>query len=230
MRLPPWRQRFLCVDACRVARHRTAHRRRIPAKLIHLPRLLTASPNRMLVHFAETMVFAAIGGTAFGLAGIPGGWLSGSILCVAVAALSGRPMHVPLRLNRVIFVLIGTSLGAVVTPETVQGITTYPLSIAMLIVAIKPRSRELRKSRCLVSAQRASLGWRLRQPRRCAGCAVAMRRRGDRARRRRPRHRDRADLARRHHRGRSADGPCRTRPRHAVDARCRWGVRLRQDR
>jgi membrane AbrB-like protein len=90
----------------------------------------------MLVHFAETMVFAAIGGTTFGLAGIPGGWLSGSILCVAAAALAGRPMHVPLRLNRVIFVLIGTSLGAVATPETLQGVVTYPLSIAMLIVAM----------------------------------------------------------------------------------------------
>lgn len=90
----------------------------------------------MLVHFAETMVFAAIGGTALGLAGMPGGWLSGAILAVAAAALAGRPMHVPLRLNRVIFVLIGTSLGAVVTPETLRGITTYPVSIAVLLVAM----------------------------------------------------------------------------------------------
>jgi membrane AbrB-like protein len=90
----------------------------------------------MLVHFAETMVFAIIGGTALGLAGMPGGWLSGSILCVAVAALAGRPMHVPLRLNRVIFVLIGTSLGAVVTPETLHGVATYPLSIVILLFAM----------------------------------------------------------------------------------------------
>jgi membrane AbrB-like protein len=82
------------------------------------------------------MVFAAIGGTAFGLAGIPGGWLSGSILCVAAAALAGRPMHVPLQLNRVIFVLIGTSLGAVVTPQTLKGIATYPLSIVALLIAM----------------------------------------------------------------------------------------------
>jgi membrane AbrB-like protein len=94
----------------------------------------------MLVHFAETMVFAAIGGTALGLAGIPGGWLSGSILCVAAAALAGRPMHVPLRLNRVIFVLIGTSLGAVVTPETVKGVTTYPVSVAVLLIAMTAMS------------------------------------------------------------------------------------------
>jgi membrane AbrB-like protein len=90
----------------------------------------------MLVHFAETMLFAIIGGTSFGLSGMPGGWLSGSILCVAAAALAGRPMHVPLRLNRVIFVLIGTSLGAVVTPETLHGVATYPLSIVVLLVAM----------------------------------------------------------------------------------------------
>ena len=90
----------------------------------------------MLEHFAETMVFACVGGTAFGLAGIPGGWLSGAILSVAAAALAGRPMHVPLRLNRVIFVLIGTSLGAVVTPETLRGVITYPLSIVILLVAM----------------------------------------------------------------------------------------------
>jgi membrane AbrB-like protein len=101
-----------------------------------LPPLLTAKPNRMLVHFAETMAFAVTGGMAFGLVGIPGGWLSGSILCVAAAALVGRPMHVPARLNRVIYVLIGTSLGAVVTPETLHGIASYPLSIVMLLVAM----------------------------------------------------------------------------------------------
>ena len=101
-----------------------------------LPRLLAADPNRMLVHFAETMVFATIGGATFGLAGMPGGWLSGAILMVAAAALAGRPMHVPLRLNRVIFVLIGASLGAVVTPETLRGVATYPLSIVILLVGM----------------------------------------------------------------------------------------------
>jgi len=82
------------------------------------------------------MVFAAAGGGTLGMLGMPGGWLSGAILFVAAAALAGRPMHVPLRLNRVIFVLIGTSLGAVVTPQTLQGVATYPLSVVVLIVAM----------------------------------------------------------------------------------------------
>lgn len=80
-------------------------------------------------------MFAAIGGLIFGLAGVPAGYLSGSILVVACAALAGRPMQVPAPMMRVLVVLIGISLGAVVTPETLRGITTYPLSIAVLVVA-----------------------------------------------------------------------------------------------
>lgn len=103
------------------------------------PLLLSASPNtdRLadLRNLAETMLFAAFGGLALGLAGMPAGFLSGSILFVAIAALAGRPMRVPAPLMRVLIVLIGISLGAVVTPETLRGIASYPLSLAVLIVA-----------------------------------------------------------------------------------------------
>jgi uncharacterized protein len=37
---------------------------------------------------------------------------------------------------RTLLVLIGMSIGSVVTPETLKGITTFPLSIAMLILAM----------------------------------------------------------------------------------------------
>jgi len=84
---------------------------------------------------AETLVFAAIGGLTFGLIGMPAGYLSGSILVVAVAALGGRPMRVPAPMLRVLLVLIGISLGAVVTPETLRGMATYPLSIGVLLAA-----------------------------------------------------------------------------------------------
>jgi len=87
-------------------------------------------------HLAETLTVAAVGGTALGLIGFPAGWLSGSILGVAGASLAGRPMLIPTLLMRTIFVLIGISLGAVVTPETLHGMATYPASIAVLIVAM----------------------------------------------------------------------------------------------
>src|SRR5215831_12299896 len=87
-------------------------------------------------HLAETLAIAAGGGAALGLIGVPAGWLSGSILAVAGASLAGRPMLIPTLMMRAIFVLIGISLGAVVTPETLHGMATYPLSIAVLLVAM----------------------------------------------------------------------------------------------
>jgi membrane AbrB-like protein len=97
-----------------------------------------SATNRLadLRHLAETLGVAAVGGAVLGLAGVPAGWLSGSILAVAGAALAGRPMFVPTLLMRAIFVLIGISLGAVVTPETLHGMATYPLSIVVLLLAM----------------------------------------------------------------------------------------------
>ena len=90
----------------------------------------------MLRQLAETLAFAAAGGLTLGLLGVPAGFLSGSILAVAAAALAGRPMLMPSALMRVLLVLIGISLGAVVTPATLNGMAAYPLSIAALIVAM----------------------------------------------------------------------------------------------
>ncbi len=89
-----------------------------------------------LRHLGETLAIALAGGAALGLAGVPAGWLSGSILAVAGASLAGRPMLIPTLMMRAIFVLIGISLGAVVTPETLHGMATYPLSIAVLLLAM----------------------------------------------------------------------------------------------
>src|SRR5262249_18578760 len=89
-----------------------------------------------LGHLAETLGFAAAGGTAVGLLGVPAGWMSGSMLTVATAALAGRPMFMPQRLMQAIYVLVGTSLGSVVTPKTLHGVTSYPLSLIALIITM----------------------------------------------------------------------------------------------
>src|SRR5262252_4627982 len=98
-----------------------------------MPSLLP--PPREFMQIAETLLIATIGGVAFNLIGFPGGLVSGSMLAVAVAALAGRPVTVPLALARVCFVLVGILLGAVVTPETLRGIATWPVSIVLLVVS-----------------------------------------------------------------------------------------------
>src|SRR5258707_8375444 len=57
------------------------------------------------------------------------------MLTVAVAALAGCAVKIPLSLARLCFVLVGILLGAVVTPDTLKGVATWPLSVALLVVA-----------------------------------------------------------------------------------------------
>jgi membrane AbrB-like protein len=100
-----------------------------------LPMIPFASPQREFAHVAETLLIATVGGVGFYLVGFPGGLVSGSMLTVAVAALAGRPVRIPLMLARLCFVLVGILLGAVVTPATLKGVATWPLSVALLVVA-----------------------------------------------------------------------------------------------
>ena len=81
------------------------------------------------------MLVAAAGGIALAAVGFPAGLITGSMLAVAAAALLGRPMRVPPLLARVCIVLVGILLGAVATPETIKGIATWPVSVAILAVS-----------------------------------------------------------------------------------------------
>jgi len=91
--------------------------------------------RRILLETAETLAFALAGGLTFIFLGLPAGLVSGSVLAVASAALLGRPMRLPLPLARVCYVVVGTLLGTVVTPETLRGVATWPASIVLLMLA-----------------------------------------------------------------------------------------------
>jgi len=97
-----------------------------------------SSTRRVLLarRFAETLLYAAAGAATLGLAGMPAGWLSGAIVGVSAAALSGRPMYVPPLVGRAVYVILGISLGSSVTPETVATMVTWPLSMLALTIAM----------------------------------------------------------------------------------------------
>src|SRR5580692_6814925 len=97
--------------------------------------MLPALPlRRVLTETAETLAIALAGGLTFTYLALPAGLVSGSVLAVATAALLGRPVRMPLALARVCYVIVGILLGAVVTPETLHGVTTWPVSIALLML------------------------------------------------------------------------------------------------
>src|SRR5215472_9740977 len=90
--------------------------------------------RRILVETSETLAVALAGGLTFTYLGLPAGLVSGSVLAVATAALLGRPMRLPLPIARICYVIVGILLGAVVTPETLRGVTTWPVSIALMML------------------------------------------------------------------------------------------------
>src|ERR1041385_8194437 len=103
------------------------------------PELMSAASSRRKLlarRFAETLAIGTLGAATLGLAGMPAGWLSGEIVGVSAAALSGRPMYVPPPVGRAVYVILGISLGSSVTPETVATMVTWPLSMLALTVAM----------------------------------------------------------------------------------------------
>jgi membrane AbrB-like protein len=97
--------------------------------------MLPALPSRRtLIDYAETLSIALAGGLGFTYLGLPAALVSGSVVAVAAAALLGRPVRLPLSLARVCAVVIGILLGAVVTPDTLRGVATWPASIALLMI------------------------------------------------------------------------------------------------
>src|SRR5436853_1416013 len=100
---------------------------------------MSASSTRKILlarRFAETLAYAAVGSAALGLAGLPAGWLSGAIVGVSVAALSGRPVFVPPQVGRAVYVILGISLGSSATAETVATMVAVPLSMLALTIAM----------------------------------------------------------------------------------------------
>jgi uncharacterized protein len=94
------------------------------------------SSSRQWRNVLETLAIAGGGGALFTLIGFPAGWLAGAMCVCAAAALAGRSVFLPQSVARPCFVLLGISLGAMATPETVAGMALWPLSIVIVCVAM----------------------------------------------------------------------------------------------
>src|SRR4030081_1135727 len=98
--------------------------------------MAAAIPDRAhLLATLETLGIGAAGGLLFLWAGLPGGLISGAMTAVGIAALAGRPLAVPPLLTQTVLVLLGISLGSLVSRQLLQHIGAYPLTIALLALA-----------------------------------------------------------------------------------------------
>lgn len=93
------------------------------------------SPRR-LAWIAATLVLAFAGGGAAAFVGMPAGWLSGALIITAIAALLGAPVGVDSYVRTATYVILGTSMGSALTPDTIKGITTWPVTILVLMASV----------------------------------------------------------------------------------------------
>jgi len=98
--------------------------------------MASALPDRAnLLKTLETLGIGAAGGLLFLWAGLPGGLISGAMTAVGIAALAGRPLAVPPLLTQTVLVLLGISLGSLVSRQLIQHVSSYPLTIGLLALA-----------------------------------------------------------------------------------------------
>jgi membrane AbrB-like protein len=98
--------------------------------------MASAIPDRTkILATLETLVLGAAGGLLFLWAELPGGLISGAMFAVGGAALAGRPLSMPPILTQTVLLLLGISLGSLVSRQLIQHMSAYPLTIGLLALA-----------------------------------------------------------------------------------------------
>jgi hypothetical protein len=98
--------------------------------------LADALPTRTkTLQYLETLSIGTIGGLLFLVAGLPGGLITGAMLAVGSAAMLGRSMAVPAHLTQAVLVMLGISLGSLMSRQLLQHVSAYPVTIGLLALA-----------------------------------------------------------------------------------------------
>ena len=84
----------------------------------------------------KTLGVGLAGGLLFWLLGLPLPWLSGAAAGVAAASLSGRTLGIHQALRETAILLLGMTMGATVTPETLHMLPRWPATLIGLAGAM----------------------------------------------------------------------------------------------
>ena len=79
---------------------------------------------------------AALGGAMGNALGIPGGWLSGAMVALAMLAAIGKAEHLADPLRQIAMIASGSAIGSAMTPQMLQGLGRYPATLALMAVAV----------------------------------------------------------------------------------------------
>ncbi|MBI5321641.1 MAG: AbrB family transcriptional regulator [Bradyrhizobium sp.] len=97
---------------------------------------IPALPGRAeTLRVLETLAIGTAGGLLFTWAQLPGGLISGAMIAVGAASLAGRQLALPPVMTQTVLVLLGISLGSLVSRQLIQHMSAYPLTIGLLALA-----------------------------------------------------------------------------------------------
>ncbi len=83
----------------------------------------------------ETIALGTAGGLLALWANLPGGLITGAMVATGIAAIAGRPLAVPPIVTQAVLVVLGISLGSVVSRQLIQHVSAYPVTIFLLALA-----------------------------------------------------------------------------------------------
>lgn len=84
----------------------------------------------------RSFAIAGAGGFVFWLLHFPAAWIAGGTVAVAIAAIARVEIAMPARVRDVIFVFLGISMGAGVTPETMARLPQWPISLFFVALSV----------------------------------------------------------------------------------------------
>ena len=84
------------------------------------------------LRLGKALAIGAVGGALFYVLDMPLAWMMGAMVLTTIAALSGVSLHVPGHLRSVMVAILGVLLGSTFTPEAMQRVAEWPLTLASL--------------------------------------------------------------------------------------------------
>ena len=88
----------------------------------------------VLARVALALVLGTVGGAVFVWLSLPLPWMLGAIVANVAGSLLMLPLWSPLRIRRIVAVIIGLMLGSSFGPDTLDQLTTWIASMSMLVV------------------------------------------------------------------------------------------------
>ena len=94
--------------------------------------MTAASPARA-GRLVRTLAGGTVGGAIFVWLNLPLPWMLGAMVVTTLASLGGADLYVPTRMRSIMIAILGVLLGANFTPEVVQNIRQWPITLACLL-------------------------------------------------------------------------------------------------